>query len=140
MPPKRRTLATNSRRSKRLPLSELPEVVPAQLATTTSAAPVADNDAGLMHLNIEALATIIFVAVTEAVNAASATHRSGNHVRVPSVCTSVVHRMIEQWKTKSQRSLGSQLKVRLTHLVLFHHLRLGHMPSLLALPSPWELG
>ena len=91
MPPKRRTLATNSRRSKRLRPSELPEVVPAQLATTTSAAPVADNDAGLMHLNVEALATTISVAVTEAVNAALTTHRSGNNVGVPSVSTPVVH-------------------------------------------------
>lgn len=91
MPPKRRTLATNSRHSKRLRPSELPEVVPAQLATTTSAAPVADNDAGLMHLNVEALATTISVAVTEAVNAALTTHRSGNNVGVPSVSTPVVH-------------------------------------------------
>ncbi|XP_074615220.1 uncharacterized protein LOC141874742 [Acropora palmata] len=91
MPPKRRTLATNSRRSKRLRPSELPEVVPAQLATTTSAAPVADNDAGLIHLNVEALATTISVAVTEAVNAALTTHRSGNNVGVPSVSMPVVH-------------------------------------------------
>ena len=91
MHPKRRTLATNSRRSKQLRPSELPEVVPAQLATTTSVAPVADNDAGLMHLNIEALATTISVAATEVVNAALATHPSGHNVRVPSVSTPIVH-------------------------------------------------
>ena len=91
MHPMRRTLATNSLRSKRLHPSELPEVVPAQLATTTSAPSVADNDAGLMHLNVKALATTISVAVSEAVNATLATHRSGNNVGVPSVSTPVVH-------------------------------------------------
>ena len=60
-------------------------MVPAQLAAATSAAPVANNDSGLMHLNIEALATTISVAVTEAVNTALATPRSNNAVRVPSI-------------------------------------------------------
>ena len=90
MPPKRRTLATTSRRSKRLRPSELPEVIPAQLATATSAAPVANNDSGLMHLNVEALATTISVAVTEAVNAALATPRSSNAVRIPSVSSTPI--------------------------------------------------
>ena len=51
-------------------MSAKPFVVPAQLATATSAAPVANNDSGLVQLNDEALATTISVAGTEAVNAA----------------------------------------------------------------------
>ena len=113
---------------------------PAQLATTSSAAPVADNDAGLMHLNVEALATTISVAVTEAVNAALATHRSGNTVGVPSVSTPVVHPNDRAVKDEVTALTGVSAEVRSNQLVLFQRLRLGHMPSLLALPSPWEVG
>ena len=140
MPPKRRSSPTNSCRSKRLRPSELPEVIPAQLATATSGAPVANNDSGLMHLNVEALATTISIAVTEAVNAALATPRSSNAIRFPSVSsTSIVHpndRAVEDEVTAIN---GVSAEGTLKSSRTFPRLRIGHMPSLPALPSPRDL-
>ena len=92
MPPKKRTLGTNSRRSKRLRPSELPEVAPTTPSVASSATPQANNDSGLMQVNVEALATTISVAVTEAVNAALANRRSStNDELTPVPSTSIVH-------------------------------------------------
>ena len=92
MPPKKRTLGTNSRRSKRLRPSELPEVAPTTPSVASSATPQANNDSGLMQVNVEALATTISVAVTEAVNAALANRRSStNDELTPVPSTSMVH-------------------------------------------------
>ncbi|XP_068757961.1 trace amine-associated receptor 3-like [Montipora capricornis] len=76
MPPKKPVLGTNSRHSKRLHPSEPPEVAPTTPSVASSATPQANNDSGVMQANVEALATTISVAVTEAVNAALANRRS----------------------------------------------------------------
>ena len=92
MPPKKRTLGTNSRRSKRLRPSQLPEVAPTTPSVASSATPEAKNDSGVMHVNVEALATTISVTVTEAVNAALANRRSStNDELTPAPSTSIVH-------------------------------------------------
>ena len=92
MLPEKRTLGTNSRRSKRLRPSELPEGAPTTPSIASSATPQANNDSGLMQVNVEALATTISVAVTEAVNTALANRRSStNDELTPVPSTSIVH-------------------------------------------------
>ena len=92
MPSKKRTLGTNSCRSKRLRPSELPEVAPATPSVASSPAPEANNDSEMIQVNVEALATTISVAVTQAVNAAVANRRSSNNDELtPVPSTSIVH-------------------------------------------------
>ena len=115
-------------------------MVPAQLATATSTAPVADNDSGLMHLNVEALATTISVAVTEAVNAALATPRSSNAVGVPSVSsTSIVHPNDRAVEDEITAFTGLSAEGTLESSCTFSASEDRPHALLPALPSPWDL-